>query len=165
MIAKLLRRILVMCFGFLIAASAGALFLPLAALFDPLVRQVGLEAAVSGFFAILDQATREGDPASGVATLGAVFWTILIAVCVAPLAFAALLGEMAGIRSWTWYIGVSGFLAAASPWIARATQGLARRGHPSPLEIRIALLFFLTGATTGAIYWLIAAGERREARE
>jgi hypothetical protein len=165
LIAKLLRRILVMCFGFLIAASAGALFLPLAALFDPLVRQVGLEAAASGFFAILDEGAREGDPASGIATLGAVFWAILVAVCAAPLAFAALVGEIAGIRSWAWYVGVSGFLAAASPWIARATQGLTRTAHASPLEVRIALLFFLTGATTGAIYWLIAAGERREARE
>lgn len=162
MIAKLLRRILVMIFAFLVAASAGALFLPLAALFDPLVREVGFEAAASGFFAVLDQAAREGDPASGVAALGAVFWVILIAVCVAPLAFAALLGELAAIRNWAWYVGVSGFLAAASPWIARATRGLARSAHASPLEIRIALLFFLTGASTGAIYWLIAVRHARD---
>ena len=82
----------------------------------------------------------------------------------APLALAALIGEIAGARSWSWYVGVTGFLAAASPWIARATRGLAQAHRPSPLEMRIAALFFLTGALTGWIYWLIARPGRHEGR-
>ncbi len=145
-----------MSFGFVVAASAGALFLPFAALFDPVVREVGLDAAASGFFSALDEAMRDGDPSTSVAALGLVFWSILIAVCALPLAVSALIGEIAGARGWIWYVGASGFLAAASPWIARATRGLTRAHHASPLELRIAALFFLTGALTGWIYWLIA---------
>ena len=161
MIANFLRRTVVMSFGFIIAASAGALFLPIAALFDPIVREVGFDAAASGLFTALDDA---GDPTAGFAALGFVFWSILIAVCALPLAVAALIGEIAGARKWVWYVGVSGFLAAASPWIARATRGLADAHRASPLELRIATLFFLTGATTGWIYWLIARPGRGEAR-
>ena len=134
-----------MSFGFIVAASAGALFLPLAALFDPIVREVGFDTAASGLFAALDD---EGDPTAGFAALGFVFWSILIAVCALPLAVAALIGEIAGARKWVWYVGVSGFLAAASPWIARATRGLAQAHRASPLELRIAALFFLTGAAS-----------------
>ena len=148
-----------MSFGFIVAASAGALFLPLAALFDPIVREVGFDTAASGLFAALDDA---GDPTAGFAALGFVFWSILIAVCALPLAVAALIGEIAGARKWVWYVGVSGFLAAASPWIARATRGLAQAHRASPLELRIAALFFLTGAMTGWIYWLIARPGRPE---
>jgi hypothetical protein len=68
-----------------------------------------------------------------------------------------LIGEIAGARSLVWYSGVSAALAGASPWIARAAMGLDRAREASPLELRIALLFFLTGAVAGAIYWLIAA--------
>ncbi len=147
--------------GFLVASCAGALFLPLAALFDTALRELGFDAAASGFFAALDD---EGDPTAGVAALGFVLWSILIAVCAVPLAVAALIGEIAGARKWVWYVGVSGFLAAASPWIARATRGLAQAHRASPLELRIAALFFLTGAMTGWIYWLIARPGRHEAR-
>lgn len=156
MIANFLRRTVVISIGFIVAASVGALFLPLAALFDPVMREVGLDAAASGFFAVLDDAAPEVDPTAGVAALGFVFWSILIAVCALPLAVAALIGEIAGAREWVWYVGVSGFLAAASPWIARATRGLAQAHRASPLELRIAVLFFLTGALTGWIYWRIA---------
>jgi hypothetical protein len=159
LIANFLRRIVVMSVGFVVAASAGALLLPIAALFDPIVREAGFNAAASGLFAALDD---EGDPTAGVAALGFVFWSILIAVCAAPLAVAALVGEIAGTRKWVWYVGVSGFLAAASPWIARATRGLAGAHRASPLELRIATLFFFTGAMTGWIYWLIARPGRNE---
>src|SRR5208283_5272672 len=86
---RLLRRILAMGFGFVLAASCGALFLPLAALADQTVREAGFEAALRGLFAMLDETARDGDPAAGFEALRLVFWAILIAVCVAPLALAA----------------------------------------------------------------------------
>ena len=70
---------------------------------------------------------------------------------------ALRLPEAAGARSFVWYSGVSGLLAGASPWIARAARGLERAQSVTEAEGRLALLFFLTGALTGAIYWLIAA--------
>jgi hypothetical protein len=161
LIGESLRRALMMGFAFVLAAGAGALFLPLAALMDPAMREAGLDVAMRGVFRILDEAARDGDLGFDLGALGFVFWAILIAVCAAPLAFAALVGEIAGARGWSWYVGASGFLAAASPWIARGSRAVARSGPPSPLEQRILVLFFLTGALTGLLYWLIAVRGRR----
>jgi hypothetical protein len=159
---RLLRRILVMGFGFLLAASCGALFLPIAALADRTVREAGFEAAIGSLFAMLDETARNADPAAGIEALGLAFWAILVAVCVAPLAFAALVGEIAGARGWSWYAGASGFFAAASPWIARGARAQASGRPPSQMELRILGLFFLTGALTGFVYWLVAVrGDRR----
>ncbi|HTO79295.1 MAG TPA: hypothetical protein VMJ31_05920 [Methylocystis sp.] len=159
---RLLRRILVMGFGFILAASCGALFLPIAALADPTMREARFEAAIRGLFVMLDDSGRDGDLAAGVEALGLALWAILVAVCVAPLAFAALVGEIAGARGWSWYAGASGFFAAASPWIARGARAQASGRAPSQMELRIFGLFFLTGALTGFIYWFVAArGDRR----
>jgi len=160
--SRLLRRILVMVFGFVLAASCGALFLPIAALSDSTVREAGFEAVIGGLFVMLDATARDGDPAAGFEALGFVFWAILVAVCFAPLALTALVGEIAGARGWSWYVGATGFLAAASPWIARGARARASVNPPSQSEVRVLGLFFLTGALTGFLYWLVAVrGERR----
>ncbi|MGD9545800.1 MAG: hypothetical protein AB7F41_16920 [Methylocystis sp.] len=152
----MVRRIVVMVFAFILAVGVGAVFLILAALLDPAIRDAGFTVAISGIFAFIEEDARAGasDP---LATFGFILWAIMIATCVAPLALAALIGEIAGARSLLWSSGVSATLAGASPWIVRAAKGLDRAREASPLEIRIALLFFLTGALTGAMYWWIAA--------
>jgi len=159
----MIRRIIVMAFGFLIAVGASAIFLLVASLLDPATREAGFEAALSGLFAFINEETRAGGVNDPLATFGVILWAIVVAACVAPLAVAALIGEIAGARSLLWYSGVSAILAGASPWIIRAAKGLDRAREANPLELRIALLFFLTGATSGAIYWLIAAPSAREA--
>lgn len=153
----MIRRLVVMIFGFVVAVGVGAIFLFVSALFDPATRELGFEAAMAGVFAFIDDAVREGDSETPFAALGFVIWAIVVATCVAPLAVAALIGEIAGARGLVWYSGVSATLAGASPWIARAAKGLEPLKETNPLESRIALLFFLTGAMTGAVYWLIAA--------
>jgi hypothetical protein len=158
------RRFIVMTFGFTLAAGAGALFLPIAALFDPVTRDAGLGATMAGIFAMLGNLAEDAEPEAAIWALGFVFWAILIATCVAPLAAAALIGEIAGMRGWIWYAGASGFLAAASPWIARAAHGLERARSANALEGRFALLFFLTGVVTGGVYWLIAVRGARPER-
>jgi hypothetical protein len=157
----MLRRLAVMSFAFVIAAGCGAVFLAIAALFDPAVREAGFDATMAGLFAMLDEAFEEGAPRDAFSALGFVLWAIVMATCVAPLALAALIGELAGARAWAWYAGASAVLAAASPWIARAARGLERAHLVNELEGRVALLFFLTGAVTGTVYWLIAARDRR----
>lgn len=158
----MLRRLIVMIFGFAIASGVGAIFLVVSALFDPATMEAGLSATMAGIFAIIDETLRTGAPEDALAAFGFVIWAVVVATCVAPLAIAALVGEAAGVRSIVWYSGVSGVLAGASPWIARAAKGLERAQSVSALEGRIALLFFLTGAVTGAIYWLIAGPRQRE---
>lgn len=158
----MIRRIVVISFGFVLAVGVSAIFLIVSALFDPATREAGFAAAMSGIFA-LDEALREGDPETPIAAFGFVLWAIVIATCVAPLAIAALIGEIAGARSLIWYSGVSAVLAGASPWIARAAKGLDRAREVSALEGHIALLFFLTGAVAGTIYWFVAAPPQRSA--
>lgn len=158
----MIRRIIVMAFGFLLAVGVGAIFLLVSSLLDPAMREAGVEAALSQLFAFINDDMRVDELNDPLATFGVIIWAIVIATCVAPLAVAALIGEIAGARSLLWYSGVSGTLAGASPWILRAAKGLERARDASPLELRIALLFCLTGALSGAIYWLIAAPSARE---
>jgi hypothetical protein len=153
----MLRRAFLMLFGFVLASGVGAIFLVVSALFDPATREAGLAATMAGIFAVVENALNLGDPSEAVASFVFVIQAIVIAVCVAPLAVAALIGEAAGVRALAWYSGVSGVLAGASPWIARAAKGLEKSQSVSPIEGRVALLFFLTGALTGGIYWLVAA--------
>jgi len=153
----MLRRLLGTIFAFLIASCAGVLALTLAVLFDPATRDTGLVAAIDGMFYIIDEAMRNGDPANLIDAFFAGARAIAIAVCVAPLAFAVVIGTVMGLREPVWYAGVSGVLAGASPWIARAAMGLDKAHEATPIETRIALLFFLTGVFTGGLYWLIAA--------
>lgn len=150
------RRLVVTVFAFVIAAACGAIFLAVAALLDPGTREAGFDAALAGLFAIIDESVLDGRPEGAFAAFVFVMQAIVVAVCVAPLAVAALIGELAGVRAWVWYAGASALLAAASPWIARAARGLDRVDRVSPLEGRIALLFFLTGTVAGTVYWLIA---------
>ncbi len=161
----MLRRIVIMIFGYLIAAGVGATFLVVSALFDPATREFGLASVMTGLFAAFDEALVDGDPAQAVTAIGFVVWAVIIATCAAPLAVAALVGEAAGARSLVWYSGVSGLLAGASPWIARAARGLDPAQAMTDAEGRLALLFFLTGALTGAIYWLIAAPKGAPAQD
>jgi hypothetical protein len=153
----MLRRLAVMFFGYLVATGVGAIFLVVSALFDPATRDAGFVAVMSGLFAALDAAAADGDPSQAVSALGFILRAVVVATCAAPLAVAALIGEAAGAASLVWYSGASGLLAGASPWIARAAKGLDRAQGVTEAEGRLALLFFLTGALTGAIYWLIAA--------
>jgi hypothetical protein len=73
----------------------------------------------------------------------------------------ALVGEVAGVRAYTWYAGATALIAAAAPTILRAARGGGRLAEASPAEGRFALLFFLAGALTGTIYWLIAVRGRQ----
>ena len=156
-----MRRLLVMVFAFLTASCSGVLALALLVLFDPTTRETGFVVALNGIFHILDEAMQNGDPANLIEGFFAGTRAIAIAVCVAPLVFVAVIGAAMGLRQIAWYSGVSGVLAGASPWIARAALGLDQTHEASPVETRIALLFFLTGAFTGALYWSIAVPKDR----
>lgn len=156
-----MRRVVIILCGFAVAVGAGAIFLLVAALFDPATRDVGFAATVNGFFLIFEEALEGGAPEDAFLALAAAARAIVIGVCIAPLAVVALIGEAAGVRALVWYSGACGLLAAAAPWIARAARGLDVTRAVTPVEARFALLFFLAGVVSGAIYWLIAAPTKR----
>ncbi|HUZ91182.1 MAG TPA: hypothetical protein VMU78_04690, partial [Methylocella sp.] len=50
----------------------------------------------------------------------------------------------------------TGFVAAAAPWLIRATLHLPRASGYNFAELRFALVFFLGGLISGSVYWLLA---------
>lgn len=151
-----LRRAVIVLFGLAIAIGAGLLILPVAALIDPVTRNAGFALAEFVIFA-LTSAWADGTPGEGdwVFHLG---WVAIVAICVMPLVFAVLLGEIARVRSLFWYAGATGFIAACTPWVVRAAFHLSKASSASPEELRFAVVFFFGGLVSGAVYWFIAGG-------
>jgi uncharacterized membrane protein len=145
--------------GVLAAMMAGAaiamLVLPLLLIFDPMSSDAGLIASLSGFVDILDN-TLDDLPANQAVSLFAGFiWMAALMICVAPVVLVALLGEIASVRSLIWYSGATGVVAASMPWLLRVIYRLDDPVSAKPIELRFALLFFLTGTAAGFIYWSI----------
>ena len=159
----ILARALLIAFALACAAAASLLFLPFAALFDAATRDAGLAVMMNALAALTDRVVEEQSASPYADFLGALARAAL-AVCAAPLVVVALIGEAAGVRAFAWYVGGAGALAAASPWIARAARQSDRALTASPAEARAALLFFLTGAVGGTVYWLIAGRRARAKR-
>ncbi|MGE3248412.1 MAG: hypothetical protein AB7F96_20200 [Beijerinckiaceae bacterium] len=141
-----------------IACTAAIVFLPVAIVSDPLLRQIGVAlgpASIHAFIALF--VTPEALAAFAGGAL-AVVWTLTIAICVAPVTLAAVIGETAAMRSIVWYVGASAVLAGAMPWILRAAWSLERQQDPlvRSAETRLSLVFLLTGALAGFVYWLAA---------
>jgi hypothetical protein len=151
-----LRRAVIILFGLAIAIGSGLLILPVAALIDPVTRNAGF--ALAEFVVVaLTSAWADGSPGEGdwVVHLG---WVAIVSICVMPLVFAVLLGEIARVRSLFWYAGATGFIAASTPWVVRAGFHLSKASSASPEELRFAVLFFFVGLVSGSVYWFVAGG-------
>jgi hypothetical protein len=89
-------------------------------------------------------------------------WVLSTTLLILPPAFFALIGEIAGLRSFVWYGLGTGALTAALPWLGRSGERWSN-GPDLGAEARITTLLFLTGAVAGLTYWLVAgrsAGHR-----
>lgn len=148
----MLARLFLVPLGFVLAAALETIFLPLAALFDPATRAAGFALGHAGFFALMDAATGgDGD----LAAFGTALSIGFVAIGLVPLAIVSLMGEVFGVRAGLWYVLGTGALAAAMPFVLRASLRTGTFGA-SPAEQRFLLLFFLTGAVGGGLYWLVA---------
>ncbi|MCC2096255.1 MAG: hypothetical protein KDJ29_05160 [Hyphomicrobiales bacterium] len=165
-------RWLVIAFGLGLAISAAIIFLPLALISDPLLGEVGPAIAEQGIEGLVLLFLSSEAVASFAGGLFAIVWMAIVAICVAPVTITGVIGEAAGIRSIFWYAGATGLLAGAMPWILRAAKGTgggaagAGDSLARAAELRISLIFLLTGLAAGLVYWLVAgrnagAAERR----
>jgi hypothetical protein len=157
MMERLLRRLVTVVLGLVVAIAASVIFLPLAALVDPTTREIG--AALSGVALLtVFAALADANAAPAADSLGLAFQTAILAICAVPPIITALIGETAKVRSWLWYAIATGGIAAALPFVMRL--GLATQSSPSPArqtaETRFALVFFLTGVLAGFLYWSVA---------
>ena len=151
-------RIFTVLAGLACGVAGGVIALPVLALMDPVTREAGFGLFATGILALIDNAI---EPEDAAASLLLLVHGVTLAICVAPLGVAALLGELARVRSWFWYACCSGGLAAAMPFLLRLWTGLERRttatdSTMATTESRFLLLFFFVGLIAGSIYWLIA---------
>ena len=151
-------RIFVILTGLACGVAGGVIALPVLAIMDPVTREAGFVMFTTGLTALIDS---DVEPEDAAASLLLLLHSVALAICVAPLGVAALLGELARLRSWFWYACCSGGLAAAMPFLLRLVAGVDRGGATpetpaATAESRFLLLFFLVGLITGTIYWLIA---------
>ena len=158
-------RIFIILAGLACGVAGGVIALPVLAVMDPVTREAGFAMFLTGVLALVDNAIEPEDAATSLLLL---LHGVTLAICVAPLGVAALLGELARVRSWFWYACCSGGLAASMPFLLRLWTGLDRRMTASEpttaaTESRFLLLFFFVGLIAGSIYWLIAGRNAGEA--
>jgi hypothetical protein len=163
----MLSRLLLTIVGLACGSAAALLFLPFAVLVDPLVQSTASHLPADHWFEILESLFADDDPQEAVMTIVQLIWTIGMLVCVLPVTITALIGGVARSRSFVFYAGLTGFLAAAMPWILRASRFAERGGQMSSAEGHLTLILFLTGVVAGTIYWLIAArgGQSKPSRD
>ena len=151
-----LRRAVTVCVGLVCAGTLAFIVLPLAIILDPQIHSPNPGFLIFGFLALVFQAS---DPERLAASVTFV-WTALLTVCLLPLAFSAIIGELARFRAWLWYACATGLVAAGLPLMLRLSlsirEAVARCVETSAIEHRLLLLFFLTGVLSGSLYWLIA---------
>lgn len=150
-------RLILTIIGLACGSAAALLFLPVAVIFDPLVQSAASHLPADHWVDILQGLFSEDDPEETVATIMHLIWTIGMLVCVIPVTITALVGGVARSRHFLFYACMTGFLAAAMPWILRASRFADRGGKMSSAEAHLTLILFLTGVVAGTIYWLIAA--------
>jgi hypothetical protein len=147
-----LRRAAIVAFAAVAAFGAALVFLPAAALIDPATRQASLRLAIAALAIATDWPNGGGIPAA-VDFL----WWILMLVSAFPILAAALIGEIARVRTLSWYVGATGFAAASMPWLLRTALQLPRAAADyNSIELRFAVIFFLAGLLSGLVYWLLA---------
>jgi hypothetical protein len=150
-----LRRAILVLFGVAMGIAAGLVVLPIAALIDPVTREAGFALAEFTFFTLTRTGLEGMSESDGVELLHFV-WTAVVAICVMPLVFSVMIGEIAKVRSFVWYAGATGLVAAGAPWLVRAAFHLQKATTASPEELRFALVFFFSGIVSGAVFWVVA---------
>jgi len=151
---RLAVRLFLLVLGLIMAVPFGAATLAAGSLLDPVLRDAlgALGFASAGLF-LSD--LLEGVPPDAAMAFAAALGMGLFAVLVAPPTLTALIGEVLGLRSFVWYGGAAGGLAASLPWLARM-RATAGADTALQTEGRATALLFLTGAASGLAYWLVA---------
>lgn len=155
-----MRRMFVVVVGLAVAMAAGLVFLAVGGLIVPATRELAADVSLGGILALFSALAGSDAPDRVWSAVALAFWTLAAALIVLPPLVAAIVGEVAGMRSFVWYGGSAGVLTAAIAWLGHtASHG------PDPTETKLLLLLFLTGAVAGLVYWAIAgrgAGEVTE---
>lgn len=159
---RFLVRAVLFCFGLLLAISAGVITLAVGVVIEPAARELAAALGLVGMEAFLSDLWQDRGPSFETGQLLLKAWVLSTTLLILPPAFFALIGEIAGMRSFVWYGLGTGALTAALPWLGRGGERWSD-GPALGAEARITTLLFLTGAVAGLTYWLVAgrsAGHR-----
>ncbi|KAB1079087.1 hypothetical protein [Methylobacterium soli] len=151
---RVLGRLLILSLALLLAVPAGALTLVLVLVLDPAAQAWLAGGALAGLDATLSDLAAGMAPETMLLALAGLAQALSV-LLVAPPVLVALVGETLRLRALAWYAGAAGLLTAALPWLAR---GAVRPGGAERLaaEGHLSAILFLTGATAGLVYWLVA---------
>lgn len=150
---RLLGRAVLFVVGLILAIPAGAIVLAIGAISEPALRDLVGVVSLRAFLELADAAMHGVPPDLAAMGLASALWAVSMALVVGPPTLTALIGEVLGLRSFAWYGGFSGVVAAAVPWLAR---GATVRPEAALGEGRITALLFVAGAVAGLTYWAIA---------
>jgi hypothetical protein len=160
---RVFGRAFLFLFGLLLAIPAGLVALTIGIAVEPAAQELIAALGVAGFedflFDLWDDGLTEGVPGGLLIRL----WALSAALLVLPPALVALVGEIAGTRSFVWYGFGCGALTAVLPWLSRGSERFTE-SDALGAEGRITALLFITGAVAGLTYWLVA-GRSAGARE
>jgi len=148
-------RAVLFCLGLVFAIPAGFMTLAVGTLIEPAARELVTELGLAGADAVLSDLWHGGPAAFDAAGVLVGLWALSAALLILPPAFVALVGEIAGFRSFAWYGFGTGLFTAALPWLGRDWERWSE-GAMLGAEARITTLLFLTGAAAGLTYWLVA---------
>ena len=153
-----ISRFLMIFAGLFCASAVAAASIPFLAFLDPLVREAILWIVMGKLLTVFGAPP---GPANAVGLLMELMRASTLAICITPVALAALIGELGRLRSWIWYACCSGLIAAAMPfdvhpWAEAERDAGAQEPDVLMLELRFMLLFFIVGMIAGTIYWLVA---------
>lgn len=134
-----------------LAIAAGALFLAVAGLAVPATRELAADVSL-GRLLLTIAGIADGAPPDQVwSVVAQAFWALAASILVLPPLATAVVGAMAGSRSFAFYGGLAGVLAASIAWL-----GHPATTPPDTADSKVLLLVFLTGAVSGLVYWVIA---------
>jgi hypothetical protein len=146
-----MRRLMVIVVGLAFAVTAGFLFLFVAGMMVPEARDLAFDLTRLSIFVTAASMAQSGAPDQVMGQFAFGLWLLTTAILVGPPVVAAIVGELGGWRSFAWYGGASGLIAAAIAFLGHSSARL-----PNAAENKIMLLLFVTGAVSGLVYWAIA---------
>ena len=152
---RFLARVFLFFFGLLLAIPAGLFTLAVGVAVEPAARELIAALGVAGFEDFMLDLWDDGMPGSASAGVFLRLWALSAALLILPPALVALVGEIAGTRSFVWYGLGCGALTAALPWLGRGGERFTE-SNALGAEGRITALLFVTGAVAGLTYWLVA---------
>jgi hypothetical protein len=149
-------RLVTIIIALVLAMTSAIIFLPIAALVDPVTRTASANLTAAALEAVVSSALNDPAPGLTFAMIGHGIRAVAAIICAVPIIVIGLIGEAAKVASWLWYSVATGLVTAAVPFVLRLHTGASANRLASAVEIRFALAFFLTGIVSGLAYWLVA---------